>query len=328
MWLAWSLRTADLVLHLPAVPEVSGSLQVPTFKITYATPTDHKCPSEYLKNEGWIDTFKSTMKGVWFLDVDEEMVDRAKYLVLGMRQRLDLHIGNFVDKRRHHHYALDYFRENIPALAAGKCLVGHIVDQVQCFRLDECLFKLPEDGGFQLIEKDSELGKLEGLYLHFDQPKTKWVRSVKAAGRGQDACFIGRGNQHDKNAGVFKQIIDHRLYREYPARGVENIGSNMGNYWDNLKVYVGMAYDRKADVTPLCSSGEEKSLYVWNKQVSDELKKRDGSFQDNQLLAVAYMWEMCDELLLAKADNVSTSPGFESLGLAILTRTSMLMQID
>ena len=306
------------MLELPDVIEVSGSLQVPHFEIVYATPSSQKCPSEYLKNKVWVDTFKSTIKGVGFGDVDEKMVDRAKYLVLTMRQRLDLHITNFVDKRRYHHYTLDYLRDNLPALAAGKCLVGHIVDQVQSFRLDECLLVLPEDGDFRPISKDSELGNLEGSYLNFDQPKKKWVRSGKAAGRGQDACFIGRGNKHDKNARLIKEMINHRLYREYPVRGVENIGGNMGKYWDNLQVYCGMAFDRQGDVTPLCSSDGEKSLYVWSKQVTDELKKRDGSFQDSQLLAVAYMWELCDQLLLAKADNVSTSAGCESLGLTIL----------
>ena len=36
-----------------------------------------------------------------------------------------------------------------------------------------------------------------------------------------------------------------------------------------------------------------------------------------QLDAIAYLWEISYDLLLAKSENVSTSPGFESLGLKV-----------
>ena len=59
------------------------------------------------------------------------------------------------------------------------------------------------------------------------------------------------------------------------------------------------------------------SLYEWSKQATDNLKRKDGSLENNKLQAVAYLWELCDDLLLAKADNLSRSSGFEGLGLSI-----------
>jgi len=50
--------------------------------------------------------------------------------------------------------------------------------------------------------------------------------------------------------------------------------------------------------------------------VTDELNKR-GDLRKLQLDAVAYLWELVYDLLLAKSENMSTSPGFESLGLRV-----------
>ena len=71
------------------------------------------------------------------------------------------------------------------------------------------------------------------------------------------------------------------------------------------------------DVTPLCSEGAENSLFVWSKDCITILKQRDYILQESQLLAISYLWEICHDLLLAKKDNVSFSPGFESLGLRV-----------
>ena len=93
-----------------------------------------------------------------------------------------------------------------------------------------------------------------------------------------------------------------------------NIGGEEGCF-ENLEVYCGMAFDKKENVTSLCSDGEDDSLLVWNKETIAILKQRKGSLKENQLLAVSYLWELCYDLLLAKHDNVSASPGFEALGL-------------
>ncbi len=59
------------------------------------------------------------------------------------------------------------------------------------------------------------------------------------------------------------------------------------------------------------------SLFVWSDRTINELKQKGGNLQNLQLDAVAYLWELVYDLLLATADNVSQSPGFESLGLRV-----------
>ena len=78
-----------------------------------------------------------------------------------------------------------------------------------------------------------------------------------------------------------------------------------------------MAFDRAEDFLPLCSDGTENSLFVWTNTCTDILKQREGTLEDSQLLAIAYLWEIFNDLSLANCDNVSGSPGFESLGLRI-----------
>ena len=112
------------------------------------------------------------------------------------------------------------------------------------------------------------------------------------------------------------QMREHRLYREYPAIGVENLGMAEGNF-NNLLMHCGMAYDKKQDVTSLCTHDNCYSLFVWSEGAIRELRNKSGELKKLQIDAVVYLWEICYDLILAKAENVSTSPGFEALGLRV-----------
>jgi hypothetical protein len=78
-----------------------------------------------------------------------------------------------------------------------------------------------------------------------------------------------------------------------------------------------MAFDPSGDVNSLCSNGDSDSLFIWNKEAMKQLRAKGGDLQKLQLDAVAYLWELCYDLLLAERFNVSVSPGFESLGLRV-----------
>ena len=108
----------------------------------------------------------------------------------------------------------------------------------------------------------------------------------------------------------------HWMYREYPTRGLDSVGKREG-YFDNLAMYCGIAYDKGGNTeAALRSVGAADSLYVSSKEVTDEFNKR-GDLSKLQLDAVSYLWELGYDLLLTKSDNVSTSPGFEALGLRV-----------
>ena len=97
---------------------------------------------------------------------------------------------------------------------------------------------------------------------------------------------------------------------------MDDLGVAEGTF-NNLTMYCGMAYDKKGDTGALRSRGTAGSLFVWRQEIMDELNKKGGDLKKLQLDAVAYLWELAYDLVLAKSENVSTSPGFESLGLRV-----------
>ena len=196
-------------------------------------------------------------------------------------------------------------------MAAGMCLSGHVVDDIESYRNEECLLLRRMAGFFQFVER--QLLSLEGCYLYWDRKKLKWIGSGKTTGEGADACFGGRGKKHWENSKSKDEMRVHPLYAAYPARGVENLGAREG-YFDNLDMCCALAFDRKSDVMPLLSDSDD-GLFVWSKESMDELKKRGGDLKTVQLDMVAYLWELCYDLLLANGENVSVSPGFEVFGL-------------
>ena len=313
VWYAWFLRGKDLVLLEQEEPILNTSMIVPNFSVVYACPEEAKKASEYLSDVAWVQAFKGTVKGVSTVSINDDLKATADSLAACMLTRLTLHVADRVDASQREHFTIGFTRDNIASVAAGMCLSGHIVSDIDSYRIDERLLVLPVLGNtFKLVK--GRLAQLEGCYLYFDQQKTKWIRSGKTSGNGKDACFAGRGKKHKSNARSKDQMRMHRLYREYPARGFNSIGAAEGTF-DNLAMYCGMAYDKGGNTGPLTSVGAANSLYVWSKDATNELNKKGdlSKLQD----AVAYLWELCYDLLLGKSDNVSTSPGFEALGLRV-----------
>ena len=122
------------------------------------------------------------MKVVGFVAVDETMVEKAKCLLLALHQRLDLHISDRVYDRGQHHWNLDFIWDNIASMVAAKCLVGHIADHIESYRINKCLQMMNKEYAseevFQSISKQPEgLGTLEGCYLRYDTKNKKWIWS-------------------------------------------------------------------------------------------------------------------------------------------------------
>ena len=116
------------------------------------------------------------------------------------------------------------------------------------------------------------------------------------------------------NARSKDQMQKHYYYQKYPSRDVENIRAGQG-YFEDIEVYYGMGFDREEDVSPLCLVNSDKSLFVWSEKTLGKLRRKEGDQRNKRFIAISYLWELCDSLLLASSDNVSQSPGFESMGL-------------
>jgi len=314
VWIAWKLRAKELVLKQRAQVAIDLRVPTPEFTVVCASRPAIKTPSEYLRNSSWVQSLSLFIRGVDFVTIDDELIKNADKLALSLAPRLEYHIAERVDCSRQKHWTLQFTRDNLAPMAAGMCLVGHIVSDLDTFDITECLMKLPMDELFQIVTGD--LGKLEGCYLYYDRKKNKWIRSGKTSGDGDAACFAGRGNKHEQNARCKDEMRKHPLYARYPAFGVDNVGAREG-YFENLDMYCAMSFHSKSDVTALCSHDLENSLFVWSGETMEEIKKKGGVLQKHQLDAVSYLWELCYDLLLARSDNISVSPGFESFGLRV-----------
>ena len=320
VWWAWKLcqEKAPLVLTLPSPPVLDWSLATPKFDVVYAdltSGTNSREPSSYLQDPAWVDTFKSCVRGVLSDESESVATGRADKLATALEMRLKSHVATKVDATKHRHWTLSFVLDNLPPMAAGLCLVDHVVDYMDTCSFDERLLKLPKSNKFRVMSEDLRL--FEGCYLFYDRVKDKWIRSGKSAGTGAQSNFGQRGVQHLRNSKSLEQMKSHALYRLYPDRDTPNLGAPDG-FFDHLDTYCAMAFDRASDLSPLCSKNKIDSLFVWSDRTMKELKAKGGCLRDHQLVAVAYLWELVYELLLSSSNDVSESPGFESFGLLLI----------
>ena len=283
VWLAWDVRNEPLVLECPPLPQLDTSIPTPSFEVTRSVPVNERRPSAYLQDGKWVDALKATAKGVTFINVEERHLRESDVLVRAMEQRLDMHLAARVHKSKRRHWTVHFVRDNLARMAAAMMLTGHMCPHLASHDIRERMLNLSsndEMGAFSRIES-SELLDLEGSYLYFDTRKKKWVRSGKTSGLGKNATFRGRGQQHIKNSRSIDQMKMHDFYRIYPAEKVPNLGGE-GGYFEYLQMYCAMAFDRKGDVTALCSEGESNSLFAWSKETLAKLTNGEGNLKNKK----------------------------------------------
>jgi hypothetical protein len=143
VWIAWKLRSDEIMLKERPIPLLTTSLPTPEFNVVYARLEPSKLPSQYLNDSLWVKTLKSIVKGVDAVLIDKELAATAYKLALLMKPRLDQHVADRVDESKHNHWTLRFTRDNIPPMAAAMCLLGHVVDDLEVFDISECWPCLP-----------------------------------------------------------------------------------------------------------------------------------------------------------------------------------------
>ena len=303
-------------------PVLDASMRLPTYSIVEAGNIERKPARLYLADQLWRTSVIEVVKGVKVVPMNDcnrlsEMIINVEDVQSAMETRFEFHIAERVHSSRQDHWTLKFTRDNLAPMAAAMCMFGHVVDYVKEYRLEECLLSSPNM--FEIIS--GSIGKLEGCYL-WNNPRKRgtWVRSGKTSGDTATATFDGRAATHKKNAKSRDQMIASKAYRTYPSREVEPFVQPEG-YHENLVTHCAMAFDKTEDkdvLAKLYSHGNRDSIFVWSEEIMAELKAKAGDsllLQKLQRDAVAYLWELCYDIMLARADNVSESPGFEALGL-------------
>jgi hypothetical protein len=90
-------------------------------------------------------------------------------------------------------------------------------------------------------------------------------------------------------------------------------------HFEDLKFYVGMAFDAK-DAGPIYARDEDdNNLFVWSNEfisfLTERAGKKETTLERMQLTSASYLWELCYDLMLAHVENISVSAGIEGLGL-------------
>jgi len=135
--------------------------------------------------------------------------------------------------------------------------------------------------------------------LHHDKKKRIWIGSSIPAGEGEHAYFEGRSKKHIDNSKSLDGMVKYKFCRRYPVAGLKNLEKQMG-ILSSLESIVEWHLIRRK----------------WQHSALLMTTIVHGNFQKLQFDAVAYLYEICyDIMLIATEHNVSESLGFEGLGL-------------
>ena len=87
--------------------------------------------SERLSDAAWIGSFAAAAKSANSVVVTEERKTNADERMSAMDTRLDLHIVERVDIGRWDHVRLRFVvRDNLPVVAAARCMSGRVIPSV------------------------------------------------------------------------------------------------------------------------------------------------------------------------------------------------------
>ena len=136
VWYAWFLCDEDLVLQEQEELVLDTRMIVPKFSVTYVGPDEAKKASEHLRDRAWVRAFKGTVKGVSIVPINDDLMGTANSLAACMHSRLVLHVVERVAVSRRDHFTFGFTKDNIPSLAGGMCLSGHIAKDIDNSRID------------------------------------------------------------------------------------------------------------------------------------------------------------------------------------------------
>lgn len=130
---------------------LNASVPMSEFTVVYAGLLATKHLSNYLCIPVWVEASKLTVKGVNQVPITKQMMANTDNLALALGPRLDYHVAEQVGRSRRNHWTLCFTHDDIDSMAAAMFLVGHIVDDLETYSMDEQLLILPTKEMFQIM---------------------------------------------------------------------------------------------------------------------------------------------------------------------------------
>jgi hypothetical protein len=107
-----------------------------------------------------------------------------------------------------------------------------------------------------------------------------------------------------------------RFYTNYPSKTAitASVRSRRGLF-DDLTMYCGLGFSRGSPKLHYLQD-DQNGIFVWDKDCVSRILKCNMpgavTLNDRKLHMVAYLCELCYDLMIAPGTNISMSPGFET----------------
>jgi hypothetical protein len=304
----------------PELVETAAEEIVPVPFETFEAAPMNLATCRFVVTDQWIEKCKLAFNPeqmVHFADHSAATLQsHVDTLVKILWSRLLRHINYRVHESKRGSWVWNFVKENLGPVAAMMILVGHVQSHLLGIvnHSHVCLLRNPVGGG-NMIPLTGENGSrtnaaksLQGCYLHFDVEKGIWIRSGKATGQP----FDDRLRQHDKGAKLRDEVsLKSKFYSHYPSKEAQiDTSTTRFGYYEDLGIYCGLCFVE----SELLTNHDEGSIFKWSSNSLKRLGKlswNGAKAQKKRVHMVGYLVELVYDLSIARAHNISGSPGFE-----------------
>ena len=226
------------------------------------------------------------------------------------------------------HFAINWFRGNLPRFCDIVCLVGHAADDIDSTN-DESITLLahPQEPQSRFVKASDSVSDTEGSYLHYDRGQHRWVHSGIAVGCNcGKRTIISMQNEHERysradatgapNSNVTRNdnsSSSTRLALLYPEKSISSNSTVRKGWFGQLDQYCGICFCRDKDVSSLYI--EEGGIFSWDTTTLEKLESTDigdcTSLHEKQLMMIGCCLQLGYSLMISKYENVCSTVGFD-----------------
>lgn len=217
------------------------------------------------------------------------------------------------------HWVVSWIRKNLSACAAIMTIFKHTKDNLSC--LDETKTLLTTVDRFLMVT--NSVASHQGVYLYYDTNDHVWIRSGKVTGlqMNNKRGFLARHDEHRKKAEAPRLTTrTSRFYISYPSSTNPRVKSKAKKgIFEDLRQYVGCGFNPQDEsiLDTLTRDEGDGGVFLFDDTDKENINKVHfrglNTFREKDVEMVAYLLELAYDLAIAPRDNISSSPGFETI---------------
>ena len=266
-------------------------------------------PSDLLGNVEWVrNAIELFDLGGRSAEICDEEKQKADELVMQLKERHPIHIQKrVIQEQKQSHWCWKLAKKNLSVNAALMVLSEHVKEDLSVVSRNDDLLTMNQSRFRQCCDVPTR----EGAYLYFDRNNHRFIRSGKVTRRG----FNVRHKEHLKASQEAQSSSNFYFFYPSLASARSSSGTKRGAFerLDQL-VAAGFAPTSTAAQT-MDKDWKEGGLLILSDEDKEQIKKKFGRVSELQKFQdiCAYQLEYGYDLAIAPGNNVSESPGFESV---------------